>query len=180
MRDFTRLANRVRALLGAGVSAALPIAPAQAGAPPCAAPEYGQFDFWLGEWEVTADGRVAGRNSIVKQLGNCVVQESWKGASGTEGRSLNVYDSSRGRWHQTWVDSSGGLLLLEGGLRNGAMVLEGTQRDDETRAVTRERITWTPAPDGSVRQLWEYSTDDGKSWKARFDGQYRRVRAATR
>lgn len=180
MRVFIRPANCVRALLGATVFSALPLTAAHAGAPPCTAPEFSQFDFWLGEWEVTADGRVAGRNSIVKLLGNCVIQESWKGASGTEGRSLNVYDSSRGRWHQTWVDSSGGLLQLEGGLRNGSMVLEGTQLDDETRATTRERITWTPARDGSVRQLWEYSTDDGKSWKPRFDGQYRRVRAATR
>lgn len=146
-----------------------------AAAPPCTAPESSQFDFWIGEWEVTADGRVAGRNGIVKLLGNCVIQESWKGTSGTEGRSFNVYDRARGRWHQTWVDSSGGLLLLEGGLRGGAMVLEGTQVDDETRATTRERITWTPAPDGSVRQLWEYSSDDGKSWKARFDGRYRRL-----
>ena len=37
----------------------------------------------------------------------------------------------------------------------------------------RERITWTPNADGSVRQHWETSTDDGKTWKTSFDGLYR-------
>jgi hypothetical protein len=32
---------------------------------PCSAPEHRQFDFWLGEWQVTGpSGKVAGTNSI--------------------------------------------------------------------------------------------------------------------
>jgi hypothetical protein len=37
----------------------------------------------------------------------------------------------------------------------------------------QNRITWTPHPDGSVRQLWEQSTDEGKTWQVAFDGLYR-------
>ena len=33
--------------------------------PPCATPAHGEFDFWLGDWDVTlADGKPAGTNHI--------------------------------------------------------------------------------------------------------------------
>ena len=35
--------------------------------------------------------------------------------------------------------------------------------------------TWTPNPDGTVRQHWEISSDAGKSWTTAFDGLYRRA-----
>jgi hypothetical protein len=36
----------------------------------------------------------------------------------------------------------------------------------------RQRVTWTPRADGSVRQHWE-SSRDGASWHTDFDGIYR-------
>jgi hypothetical protein len=65
-------------------------------------------------------------------------------------------------------------LLLEGGIREGRMVLEG-QTTGADRKVTRHRITWTPNADGSVRQLWE-STDPDGAWAVAFDGTYTRSR----
>ena len=73
-------------------------------------------------------------------------------------------------WHQTWVDNTGRLLLLEGGLSDGAMVLEGTtQRDGKS---VRHRITWTPRDGGTVQQVWAISQDDGATWTTAFDGLY--------
>ncbi len=37
----------------------------------------------------------------------------------------------------------------------------------------RNRITYTPNPDGTVRQSWETSADAGKTWQPAFDGLYR-------
>ena len=37
-----------------------------------------------------------------------------------------------------------------------------------------DRITWTPEDDGTVRQVWEVSTDAGESWSVIFDGRYQR------
>ena len=88
------------------------------------------------------------------------------------GESLNVFDETRNVWHQTWVDTSGTLLLLEGGMRGDAMILEGQTIGKDGKA-TRHRITWTPNPDGSVRQFWE-STDATGQWTTAFDGRYTR------
>ncbi len=142
--------------------------------PPCAAPEYRQFDFWLGEWDVTtADGKAAGRNHITRIAGGCAVHENWVGRGGFTGQSLNGWNARAGRWQQTWLDSSGGRLDLVGGWREGAMVLEGSEAHPQKAGATlRHRIAWTPQADGSVRQLWQTSEDDGKTWTMAFDGRY--------
>lgn len=140
---------------------------------PCEAPEYHQFDFWLGEWNVQgAGGKMAGSNRIEREYGGCVLHERYTTPGGFTGESLNTYDAGRGVWHQTWVDNAGTLLLLEGGLRDGKMVMEGRTTGPGGQ-VKQHRITWTPNPDGSVRQLWE-STDATGAWKTAFDGLYTR------
>jgi hypothetical protein len=126
------------------------------------------FDFWLGEWEVfDPEGRHVGRNSVTAPYDTGSLAEHWHGDSGTEGHSLSSWDPERGCWHQTWIDSGGGILLLDGGPQDGAMVLTGVTAD------AQQRITWTPDGDG-VRQLWETSKDDGETWSVAFDGRYRR------
>ena len=149
--------------------------PAAAATPapkPCASPEHRQFDFWIGDWDVTAPGgKLAGHNRIGAILGGCALREEWSGAGGTNGTSLNVYDAGARRWRQTWVDDGGTVLLLTGGLKGGRMVLEGESPAGAGK-TSRQRITWTPLPDGRVRQLWDSSVDGGKSWKVEFDGTY--------
>jgi hypothetical protein len=147
--------------------------PAQNPPPACSAAEYRAFDFWLGEWNVHgADGKLAGTNSIQREIGGCVLHERYATSRGYSGESFNVYDAPRKVWHQTWVDSSGLLLVLEGGIQDGKMVLQGETIDSDGKA-TRHRITWTPNPDGSVRQFWESTTPNG-DWVVAFDGKYTR------
>ncbi len=136
--------------------------------------EAGQFDFWVGEWEVLdPTGRIVGHNSITRLFGGRALSERWSGAGGVEGVSLSSWDATRHRWHQTWMDSTGSTLLLDGGLVDGAMRLEGDAPDDEDPSrQQRHRITWTPR-DGEVRQLWQVSDDNGSSWSVAFDGRYR-------
>ena len=153
--------------------AAAALGAAGAVAAPCDSPEHRQFDFWIGEWNVfTPDGKQAGTNSIKREYGGCVLHERYDTAPRTyAGESLNIYDATRKVWHQSWVDNSGLLLLLEGGFANGRMVMEGPGVT-EGKPV-RHRISWTPNPDGTVRELWETAGSDGK-WAVAFDGQYRR------
>jgi hypothetical protein len=138
---------------------------------PCASIEYRQFDFWLGDWEVYgANGKLAGTNRITRAYDGCVLREQYETARGYSGASLNIYDAGRKKWHQTWVDTAGTLLQLDGGLVEGKMVLEGATVDAKGSS-TRHRITWTPNPDGSVRQFWE-STNAAGEWGVAFDGRY--------
>lgn len=148
------------------------------GQAPCGTPDHRAFDFWLGEWDVyRPDGTLAGRNRITREIGGCVLHERYAGGTPEQpyyGESFNVYDASRGVWHQSWVDTSGLLLVIEGGIREGAMVLEGTVGSGG--AARLNRITWTVLdPDGNrVRQHWETSADGGETWTTAFDGEYRR------
>jgi hypothetical protein len=146
--------------------------------PPCAHPAHREFDYWIGEWDVfDADATLAGRNVIEPLFGGCVLRETWNGTAGVRGTSLNVHSEGRGAWHQTWVDSTGSLLLLDGGLRGGAMVMEGSTPAPDDPAVTlRHRISWsvTDGDPNRVRQHWQVSRDDGQTWETAFDGRYER------
>lgn len=141
----------------------------------CDAPAHRQFDFWVGHWEVrTGDGKLAGTNRIERVHGGCALHERYATERGYSGESLNAYDAARQVWHQTWVDSDGTLLLLEGAWRDGKMVLEG-QTANTGQIPTQHRIQWTPQPDGSVRQLWQSADAQGR-WTTLFDGHYTRKR----
>ena len=151
------------------------VAQAQTPPPPgCPAEVRRQFDFWVGNWDVTVAGKPAGVNRIEKILEGCALLENWQGVGGMSGKSVNFYDPRRERWHQTWVDDRGGSLGLDGAFAGGKMVLTGTKKDPATGKTTIDRITWTPLPADQVRQVWETSTDDGKSWTVAFDGLYTR------
>ena len=150
---------------------------------PCSGPQYKEFDFWLGDWDVrNAAGQVLGHNRISKRHGGCVVLEEWEGAAGGSGSSFNVYDAQTRQWHQYWVDATGTNWLssdaqgnpvtLRGGIRDGAMVLSA--HPDTLRSIGLTRVTWRPLPDGGVRQTFESSSDGGKTWTVSFDGFYKK------
>jgi len=164
-----------RALLALSLSLLPLAATTGAGLPSsCADPAYRQFDFWVGDWNVTnPTGALAGRDRVEKLFGGCVLKETWTGLQGGGGTSLNIYDAPRKLWHQTWTDSMGTLLVLEGGLKDGKMVLSGDQVQPDGSHLLN-RITWAPK-DGTVRQTWDVSKDAGKSWKVVFDGTYKKA-----
>lgn len=162
--------------LAAENAAPAPVAATQG----CKAAPNRQFDFWLGQWEVTNPaGKLAGHSRIESILGGCVLLENWDSPTGVAGKSFNIFNADKGSWEQFWVDNSGSRLHLVGGLREGRMVLQGAQDKPNAQSGLRqhERITWTPNADGSVRQLWETSIDDGKTWAISFDGLYRHTLA---
>jgi hypothetical protein len=171
-----RLALRGRLILCTVALTAL-IPAAASAQQPCSAEEHRHFDFWEGRWMVrAATGVLAGHNTLSLVLGECVLQEHYTTPSGYEGQSLNMFDQTRGVWHQTWMDNQGTLLRLEGGYESGRMVMQG-ETVDTTGVVTLNRITWSRVDDrrDRVRHLWELSTDGGTVWSTFFDGTYIRL-----
>ena len=158
-------------VLLAAPAAAQQAAPRQA----CTAPEYRQFDFWVGDWIVDnpTAGRQAGVNVITRDFGGCVITEQWTSGSGNRGSSYNTYNRRSRQWHQTWVDDSGSLLLLDGRLEGTSMVLQSAEATLPNGTRQINRITWTPLDSGRVRQHWETSADGGTTWTTAFLGIYR-------
>lgn len=143
---------------------------------PCkASPEFRQFDFWIGEWDVkNPQGVLSGSSSVQLILGQCIIFENWTGGSGTNGKSFNIYDANDKKWHQTWVDDKGTFTHYIGGLVDGKMVVvaETIIAGQKTLA----KMTFSKLPNGDVRQFGENSTDDGKTWVTAFDLIYSRKR----
>ena len=137
-------------------------------------PKNREFDFWLGQWDVTSLGQRAGSNDIQLILGDCVLFENWSSASGTFGKSFNFYDANEDHWRQIWVDDTGGVVEFTGQFRDGALYYTGLTHDPSSGAEMQHKLTFTPNEDGSVRQLWEQSTDGGANWQVAFDGLYQR------
>ena len=139
---------------------------------PCDSSDHRAFDFWVGEWDVFGKGgKLVGQNSITREYNGCVIHERYSTPGGYTGESLNAYDRGRKVWTQTWVDSGGLVLKLEGGLEGSSMVLEGKTVAKNGAEITH-RITWSPQEDGAVRQHWQSSGPDGE-WKTLFDGTYK-------
>lgn len=166
------------AVTGASLSlAALPqLATAAGTTDSCAQAENGQFDFWVGEWDVvfTADGKPAGHSLVEKLYGGCALRENWQSHSGYVGGSLNFYDRTAGRWRQTWIGSDGVPTDYAGGLSGSAMVFRATLPGESPGKTVAMRMTFTPLGDGSVRQLIEASDDGGANWRPEYDLTYRR------
>jgi hypothetical protein len=151
--------------------------PPQAARSPCREQEeFRTFDFWVGTWEVrTADGQLAGHNRIESAQQGCVLVEYWTGASGHTGMSMNYLDKTSDDWVQLWTGAEGSQILIRGGLTDDGMLLEGQIHYVSNGTTAPFRGLWTPLPDGRVRQLFEQSSDGGKTWEPWFEGFYSRV-----
>jgi len=150
--------------------------PAQtrASAPPtCQASEHRQLDFWVGNWDVMTRGQQAGTNLVTLEEGGCLVHEHWTGAQGGTGQSFNFYNREDGEWHQVWVSSSGNVLDLAGSYADGTLTYRGETRQPDGTTL-RHRLSFHANADGTVRQLWETSSDSGATWTTTFDGLYRK------
>jgi len=138
----------------------------------CSGAAFHQFDFWEGDWVVrNPQGKVLGHDQVHRVVDGCALVETWQGGGGGHGMSINTYDTDRGEWTQRWV-GSGSTLWLLGGLEKGSMVLTGAAPRTTPKGKVLDRITWTPLPDGRVRQVWEISPDGGHSWTKSFEGLY--------
>jgi hypothetical protein len=174
MRSCHRIRQCCPVLLAAALVGAAPLA-AQAARPrpTCQGAEYRQLDFWLGDWDVTSHGHPAGKNLVTAEESGCLVHEHWTGNEGDTGQSFNFYDRGDRKWHQVWVSNSGNVLDLAGTYTEGTLTYRGQSRRPDGTAL-EHRLSFHANPDGTVRQLWQTSTDGGTTWSESFDGLYRK------
>jgi len=149
---------------------------AQKASRPCAAsPEFRQFDFWIGEWDVVsnAGGQPAGKSSVQLMLGDCVIFENWTGALGVNGKSFNIYNTAEKQWRQTWVDDRGTFTEYAGELKDDRLEYYAKSFGPNGQKQ-KLRMTFFKQGADRVRQLGEISTDEGKTWSTQYDLIYNR------
>jgi hypothetical protein len=145
---------------------------------PCrAGTVFHQLDFWIGEWNVSPWAQTggnpasAGFNRVTAMLDRCGILEEWAGTAGDYGKSINFYDNSRAKWRQIWIADNGSSLDYEGTFTGGAMRFEGWTKNAAGNRVL-QKLTFFPIAADTVRQLFESSIDDGKTWTPGFDARY--------
>jgi hypothetical protein len=142
---------------------------------PCETEEARQFDFWVGEWNLTWGEDQHGTNTVTQILGGCVIQEQFNGnpSSPLIGMSVSSYNHQLEQWQQTWVDNSGGYLDFTGELRDGKMILSRqAERDGD---VFLQRMVFYNIQENSLDWNWERSTDDGETWEVLWHINYQRA-----
>ena len=168
--------NRRTFLQSAIVLVAAVSAAAQPAEPPCSRPEASQFDFWIGEWDLSWGEDGAGSNSVSKALDGCVVVEEFDGTPSIalRGTSVSTFDARAGVWKQTWVDNQGGYLDFTGGFADGRMVLQRTAERDGEEFL--QRMVWYDIEPDALDWNWERSTDGGETWDVQWRIRYERRR----
>lgn len=133
------------------------------------------LDFWLGTWDLSWVGDGEGTNVIRRILDGRVIEESFDGRDADSvllGRSVSVQDAGDGRWHQTWVDSTGAYLDLVGVEVDGRIAFQRDAIVDGVPVV--QRMVWLDVTLEAMRWQWQRSTDGGTSWLVVWEIQYRR------
>lgn len=130
-----------------------------------------QFDFWLGEWDVTWGEDGKGKNHILRIMDDKIIQENFT-APDLIGMSVSSYDPERNLWCQTWVDNNGSYLDFTGGFENEKMILS---RDAIVRGrACKQRMVWFNIDANQFDWNWERSDDGGQSWRALWEIKYTR------
>ena len=136
--------------------------------------ELRQFDFWLGDWDLTWGDNGRGTNRITAVLDHRVIQEQFDGTPATplRGLSVSTYNTALGKWQQTWVDNSGSYLDFVGEFTDGKMILS-------REAVLQgkpilQRMVWCNISQQSLDWNWERSEDGGETWQVMWQIHYQR------
>ncbi len=140
-------------------------------------PEYRQFDFWLGSWEMFdyssgKKGQLIGNNTITLLCNDYVIHEHAEMVNGIVGYAHLIYNKSDNQWHQMWVDNLGNVAWFAGGLKDGKMILSGERPGSKAGLTALDSVSWTVLKPNEVRQLWQISEDDGRTWFTAADNLY--------
>lgn len=149
----------------------------------CVSEEFRQFDFWIGDWDVTqeilqADGswiELPARTRVAASPEGCLLTEHWNGRvqffwegmqrpEGMWGFSVRRYDPAAGTWSIYWMDQ-----------RNPRFETPHVGRFEEDHGeffreftadgqLRRTRIRFTQVSDTQVDWSLALSTDGGDTW----------------
>lgn len=140
------------------------------------AAEEKQFDFWIGDWDLTTKMATTtgnkeiqtfhAKNSIRFIMDGKVIQENFDGSNlpgKLKGMSVSVYNKNLRKWEQTWVDNQGSYIDVAGEFKDGKMTLSRHVKRNGKNYIAR-MIFENIKPD-SFDWNWERSSDEGRTWQ---------------
>ncbi len=148
---------------------------------PCTVSQQKQFEFWVGEWDLSWPGSkpgetMHGTNTIKRIMDGCVVQENFSGGDSIplRGTSVSTFDAASGHWKQTWVDNQAGYLDFVGDFRDSQMILQREAFLNGKKIL--QRMVWKNITANDFDWSWESSSDEGKTWQVNWPIHYKRMR----
>ena len=155
---------------------ARPAAPA-----PCVADSnYQRLAFWVGDWDVVdSTGAHYATERVRAVVGGCALTIEWSGRAGDRGLNLTGYDAKSGEWRQMYVSDqrfpTGAIVRKSDPTYRGPGVRFIALTEPEPGSLARSRITVMPmaGDDHRVMQLFENSSDGGKTWRTLFKAEHR-------
>jgi hypothetical protein len=151
---------------------------------PCSTPEFRQFDFWVGDWDLSWPGKASqpeqhGSNRVVSEFDGCVIHENFSSPAVNPpylGTSVSVFTPQLQKWQQTWVDNQGGYLDFTGEFKDGEMILSREAVGPAGKKFL-QRMVFRNIKQDSFDWSWESSTDGGATWKVQWPIHYQRRKA---
>ncbi len=135
-----------------------------------------QFDFWIGDWNLSWGEGQHGVNRIRSILDNKVIQENFEGEGEPPliGLSVSVYNPIEQKWRQTWVDNQGSYLDFVGEWLGDKMILQRHAVVEDQRVL--QRMVWYNIEADRFEWNWERSSDEGQTWKVIWQIDYKRMK----
>jgi hypothetical protein len=111
-------------------------------------------------------------------LDACAITAEWASGGGYKGMSLFAFDVRTGEWRQMYVANqvpspSGVELRKSDPSYRGPGIRFILLLDSTTAEAARSRVTIMPLSDHRALQLFEDSSDGGKTWHTVFKAEHR-------
>ena len=142
---------------------------------------YQRLAFWVGDWDVVdSTGAHYATERVRTVVGGCALTIEWNGGAGDRGLNLSGYDSKSGEWRQMYVSDqlfpTGAIVRRSDPSYHGPGIRFIPLSEPEASGPTRSRVTVMPMSDHRVMQLFEDSSDGGKTWHVLFKAEHRPLR----
>ncbi|MFZ7146239.1 MAG: hypothetical protein ACO1G6_12930 [Bacteroidota bacterium] len=142
---------------------------------PCSSVENSQFDFWVGDWDLTYSDTMHATNKIERAFDGCVVHEKFYDPNQDfRGESWSMYNPVTKLWQQTWVDNQGSYFALTGKFENNEMLLFTAPQTLKKGGVGYNKMRFYNISPDSFDWNWELTRDEGKTWNVVWSIRYTR------
>lgn len=133
--------------------------------------DFRYLDFFVGDWDLQIQGQSIQTTNVRLDLAGCVVLQDDSVQNGYQAKATHFYNADLGKWQQTYIDTRGEFALWTGEVKDGVLTYR-REAVAANGATTSHRSTFTKMEADRIHQVYEQSTDGGKTWTTTFDAFY--------